>query len=178
MLTPNVLNILHSTEAIPPQYWSFSPTCTAVIPTHVLPLPPHMYCYLPPPPQYWRYPSTILNTLHSTDVIPYSTDVIPRHVLMLSPHCTEPPPQYWSYPSTVLKLSPHNTEASPRCTEQPPMYWTTLHSTESTLHDVSLSTFCNPGFDALPDLILWSLNLLISSTNGLKCILNLCLNVE
>ena len=103
------------------------------------------------PPLYWRYPPTVLNTLHSTDVIPL-------HVLKVSPQCTEYPPQYWSYPPTVLMLSPtvlilsphmywfyppyvlmlsptvlnnphsteavlHSNEAIPHCTEQPPQYW-------------------------------------------------------
>ena len=180
---PNVLNTLHSTEAIPhstdvipPMYWTtstvlmLSPTVLKVSPT-VLKLSPHMYCCNPPtctavipphvlllsphstegiPPQYWRYPSTVLNslhstdvnTLHSTDVIAHSTDVIPPHVLMLSPR------MYWCYPplywttSTVLKLSPHCTEQpSPHCTEQPPQHWSypstvlklSPHSTEAIL---------------------------------------------
>ena len=121
---PNVLNTLHSiepsphcTDVIPPLYWTTS-TVLKVSP-HSTEAIPHMYCCYPPtvpkvslhsteyPPQYWcvsptvlMLSPTVLNNLHSTDVIP---------------HCTEQPPQYWSYPPTVLKLSPW-------CTEQPPQY--------------------------------------------------------
>ena len=126
MLSPNVLNILHSTEAIPhctdvilSLYWTtstvlkvsptvlkLSPTCTAVIP----------HSTEGSPPQYWL-PSTVLmlsptvlDNLHSTEAIPHCTEQPPQHWSY--------PPQYWCYPPTVLMLSP-------RCTEQPPMYWTT-----------------------------------------------------
>ena len=134
MLSPNVLNTLHSTEAIPhctdvipPLYWTTSTVLKLSL--TVLKLSPHMYCCYPP--QHWRYPSTVLDTLHSTDVIPHSTDVIP---------C-----MYWCYPqlywttSTVLKLSPHSTDVIR------PMHWTTsnvlnnLHSTEPTLYGVEAS---------------------------------------
>ena len=117
MLSPNVLNTLHSTEAIP-LYWCYphtvlnnlhsteaSPTCTAVI-----------------LPQYWRNPSTVLNTLHSTDVIPTALMLSPTCTDII-PHCTEQPPQYWSYPP-LLMLSPLYWATStvlmlsPRCTEQ------------------------------------------------------------
>ena len=113
MLSPTVLNNLHSTEGIPPQYWSYSPACTSVIPQSTEGIPPQYWIpstvlMLSPtvlmlsPRMYWCYPPTVLNHLHSTEAIP---------------------PQYWSYPPTVLKLSPHSTEAIPHCTEQPPQYW-------------------------------------------------------
>ena len=110
---PTVLNNLHSTEgiphsteAIPPHVLLLSPTCTEY--------PPQYWCY---PPQYWCYPPAC------ADVIPHSTDVIPPHVLMLSPtvlnnlHSTEAiPPLYWTT-CTVLKVSPTVLMLSPRCTE-------------------------------------------------------------
>ena len=78
------LLLLWQLWATVPHYWKYSP--------HVLLLPP----------QYWRYQSTVLNTLHSTDVIPT--------VLMLSP--------------TVLS-NLHSTEAIPHSSDAiPPMYWT------------------------------------------------------
>ena len=88
------------------------------------------------PPQYWCYPSTVLNSLCSTDAIPHSTYAIPHMywcypstvlvastVLMLSPN-------YWTA-STVLMLSLHSTDVIPphvlqlslHSTEQPPQYW-------------------------------------------------------
>ena len=119
MLSPTVLNSLHSTDAIPPQYWCCPPTCTdatprstAAIPPQywiaftVLMLSPHMYC---------SYPSTVLNSLRSTDAIS---------------------PQYWCYPPAVLMLSPTCTDAIPTCTDAiPPQYWTAsavLNSLRST----------------------------------------------
>ena len=93
--------------------------------------------------------STVLNNLHSTDIIlPHVLKVspmywIPSRVLKLSPialmlfptvlklsstftavipHSTQGiPPQYW-IPSTVLMLSPACTDGIPHCTEQPPSY--------------------------------------------------------
>ena len=95
------------------------------------------------PHMYWCYPSTILNSLHSTDIIPHSTEQPPQYrcypstVLMLSLHmylCY--PPQYCSYPSTVLNslrstdsippqywCYPLSTDAFPHSTEQPLQYW-------------------------------------------------------
>ena len=86
MLSPQYWTASIVLMAIPLQYWSYPPhvlmlshTCTAAIPL-----------------QYWCYSSTVLmlsptvlNSLHSTDVI------LP-HVLMLSPHNTEQPLQYWT----------------------------------------------------------------------------------
>ena len=124
MLSPNVLNTLHSTEAIPhcidviPTVLKVSPTCTAVI-----------------LPQHWRYPSTVLNLSpqywSSTEGIPPQY-WIPSTMLMLSPQywcyllhvLPYPPlcwttstvlnlsPQYWSFPPTVLN-NHHSTEAIP-----------------------------------------------------------------
>ena len=101
-------------------------------------------------PTALKVASTVLNTLHSTDVIPHCTNVIPHTywcyppmywipstvlkvsptILKLSPTCTAViPPQYW-IPSTVLMLSPTVlmlsptcTDVIPHCTEQPPKYW-------------------------------------------------------
>ena len=136
MLSPNVLNTLHSTEAIlplyrcyPPLYWTtstvlkVSPTCTAVI-----------------PPQYWRYPST---------------------VLMKSPHCTEQPPQCWSYPPLYWSYPPQYWCYPPdvlnnlQCTEQPPQYWTdviwgegdTLLAPKSTFFLVFMLMCCSVSRD-------------------------------
>ena len=156
MLSPNVLNTLHSTEAIPhcadiilplywttstvlkvsPQYWSYPPTCTAVIPPTVLKVslhstehPSQYWCYPPTvlmlsPRMYWCYPPTVLNNLHSTEAIPHSTEAIP--------HCTEQPPQYWSYPPQYWSYPPQywcypsHVLNNFQCTEQPPQYWTSL----------------------------------------------------
>ena len=108
----NVLNTLHSCEAIP--------HCTDVIP----------HC-TEQPPQYWRYP-------HSTEAIPHMYCCYPLTVLKVSLHSTEYPPQYWCYPpqywttSTVLKLFPnvlsnlHSTKAIPHSTE-PTLYRVLTH---------------------------------------------------
>ena len=96
-----------------------------------------------------KFSPTVLNTLHSTDVIPTvlmlsptCTDVIPQcteylHCTDVIPHCIEQPPQYWRYPHsteaipphvlllspTVLKVSLHSTEYPPQCWCYPPQYW-------------------------------------------------------
>ena len=94
--------------------------------------------------------STVLNTRHSTDVIPLHVlmlspqcteqpEAIPPHVLLLSLtvlkaslHSTEYPPQYWCYPPHYWCYPPtvlnnlHSTEAIPHCTKQPPQYWSYL----------------------------------------------------
>ena len=124
--TCTVLKVSHSAEAITPHVLLLSPTCTAVIPIAR------------------RYPSTVLNTLHSTDVSPT--------VLMLSP--------------TVLKLYPtvlsnlHSTEAILQSTDVIlPMYWTTsnvlnsLYSAELTLYWVEFAV-------VNLNLPWWTLNLL------------------
>ena len=129
MLSPNVLNTLHSTESSPlcteqpPQYWCYPPQYWCY---------PHMYCCYPS--TVLKVPSTVLNTLHSIDVIPHSTDVIPLHVLMFS--------------STVLN-NLNSTEAIlPQYWCCPPMYWTTsnvlnnLHSTEPTSYGMIGSPLC------------------------------------
>ena len=101
-------------------------------------------------------PPTVLNTLHSTDVIPHCTDVIPCMYWCYPPMYWIPstvlklsPSLYWCYPplywrtSTVLKVSPTVLKLSPTCTAViPSMYWTTsnvlnnLDSTEPTLYGV------------------------------------------
>ena len=101
-------------------------------------------------PTVLKVSPTVLNTLHSADVIPHCTDVIPplywttSTVLKVCPHSTEAiptctaviPPQYWRYPSKVLNTL-HSTDVIP------PMSWTTsnvlnnLHSTEPTLYGVN-----------------------------------------
>ena len=108
MSSPNVLNTLHSNEAIP--------HCADVIP----------HC-TEQSPQYWRYPLTVLKlpphvlllSPHSTEGSLHSTEAIhPLYwatstALKLSPHITE------AVPPTLLKLSPHSTDVIPL------MYWTT-----------------------------------------------------
>ena len=91
MLSPNVLNTLHSTEAIP-LYWCYPHTVLNNL--HSTEATPHMYCCYPPtvlkvslhsteyPPQYWCYPPQYW--------------CYPPHVLILSPRCTEQPPMYWT----------------------------------------------------------------------------------
>ena len=125
----NVLNTLHSTEAIP--------HCTDVI-----------------PPLYWTTSTVLKVSPHSTEAIPHMYCCYPPTVLKVSLHSTEYPPQYWCYPpqywcyppqywcyppactdvipplywttSTVLKLSPHSTEAiPPQYWSFPSLYWTT-----------------------------------------------------
>ena len=54
-LSPTVLNNLHSTEVVPPQYWSYPQT--------VLKLSPQC---TEQPPMYWTT-SNVLNNLHSTE---------------------------------------------------------------------------------------------------------------
>ena len=161
MLSPNVLNTLHSTEAIP--------HCIDVIP-HSTEGIPHMYCCYPPTAlkvslhstesiptvlkQHWRYPSTVLNTLHNTDVITtvlmlspasttlsltvlnnlHSTESIPT-VLKLSSNCTEQPQQYWSYPHST-EANPHSTEAIPTVLMLSPDVLNNLRSTEPMLYGV------------------------------------------
>ena len=61
-----VLNILHSTNGIPPKHWTSSTVLDGV--------PPQYWWY---PPQYWT-PSTLLNTLHST------TQKFPSRKVLLS----------------------------------------------------------------------------------------------
>ena len=101
---------------IPPQYWSYRPlywtTSTVLkVSTYHLKLSSHMYCcypLAPPPPQCWRYPSTVMMlSLQSTDVIPHSTDVI--HSTEAIPHCTDViPPTYWTISNVLSNL--HDTE--------------------------------------------------------------------
>ena len=114
-----------------PQYWSYPPTCTAVIPLHSTEVSS---------PLYWT-PSTVLNNLHSTEAIQPQYSSYPTTVLKLSNHSTEAiQPQYWSYPTTVLKLSQNSTEAIPSqywC--YPPDVLNNLDSTEPTLYGVVIN---------------------------------------
>ena len=109
-----VLNSLHSTNAIPPQYLCYPPhvlmlslSSTAAIPLQywiastVLTLSPT--CTAAIPSQYWTASAVLLIFLRSADAIP--------------PQCLCYSPQYWCYPPHVLILSPHSTE-------QLPQYWT------------------------------------------------------
>ena len=111
MLSPTVLNNLHSTEAIhhsteaiPPRYW----------------------CY---PPQYWCYPPYVMMlSLHVLMLSPACTDVI-RHMYWCYP------PQYWTT-STALKLSPTVLKLSPIVLIVSSDVLNNLHSTEPTLYGV------------------------------------------
>ena len=106
MLSLTVLNSLHSTDAIRPQYWCYLPTCTDAI-----------------SPQYCSYPSSVLNSLHSTVLSPHMYCSYPSAVLN-SPRSTDDiPPQYWCYPPAVLMLFPHSTEQPPQYWCYPHMYW-------------------------------------------------------
>ena len=116
---PTVLNNLYSTEGIP-TVLKLSPTCTEAI--------PHMYCCYSRhstegiPPQYWIpstvlmlsptvlmlsslmywcYPPTVLNNLHSTEVIPHSAEAIPHSTDVI-------PPMYWTTSNVLNNL--HSTE--------------------------------------------------------------------
>ena len=115
-----VLNSLHSTDAIPPQYLCYPPhvlmlslSSTAAIPLQywiastVLTLSPT--CTAAIPSQYWKASAVLMIFLRSADAISRSAYVIPRSTDAI-PH------MYWYYPPTVLN--------SFRSTEQPPQYWT------------------------------------------------------
>ena len=84
-----------------------------------------------------KFSPTVLNTLHSTDVIPPLYCCYPSACINVIPQCTEYPPQYWSYPqlywcypplywttSKVLKVSPTVLKLTPHmyCC-YPPQYW-------------------------------------------------------
>ena len=133
-VSPNVLNSLHSIEAIlhctdviPLLYWSY-PSTVLMLSSTVLILSPKVLMLSPW--MYWWYPPACADV-----ILPlyWTTST----VLKLSPSITEAIPPLYLATFTVLKLSPDSTDVIP------PMYWTTsnvlnnLHHTELTLYGVA-----------------------------------------